>query len=673
MRQITQLPLALRARVSPGAEAADNNAAQGSDRSAVSEHWRRGAAGLALHPQLSLFARRPAQPAAAAEEPAATPSGSTGAGRGPPAPTAAGPKSGPPGGAGEGAGAADIARERGPPPPAIVRNLEPHTEKAPSRDFRITGVHRIGQGGPREKALANLEAIRTLKRIEADKREATGAEQAVLARYSGWGALASVFRPYPPQEWQHAARELRALLSEDEYAAARASTPNAHFTSSAVIEAMWQAMRALRTRGRRADSGTLDGGGAFLRTDAGGAAGRQPPHRRRARPRHGADRAAALSRMRPSSPRASRRRRCPTTSSTRWSAISRSAIIPFTTLPTAARRRSRGRSTTTFWRSRSTSCGPAASWRSSPAATRMDKQDAAIRRHLAGQARPDRRDPAAQHRVQGECRDGSDDRHPLPAQTRAGSGGGRRGMVRAGGAGDAGRPDRGQRILRAPSRDDAGRDAAGRHDVQKRRADAYRRALARASGAGGGRAARRYIQERRAGARAAGLFQRAGARQRRRQGRGLCRARRRARHPHRRALRGGKAARFSGGAGARDDGRSAMPSAGSSRRQLEDAPDERIVEARQRLNVLYDSFVQRYGPLSSRENVKAFAGDPDQPLLLSLENYEPETQARREDGHFRAADAGALPAGRAGRDGGRGARRVAQRDAAKSTGRAWSR
>src|SRR6185312_4908919 len=62
------------------------------------------------------------------------------------------------------------------------------------------------------------------------------------------------------------------------------------------------------------------------------------------------------------------------------------------------------------------------------------------------------------------------------------------------------------------------------------------------------------------------------------------------------------------------------------RTQLDDAPDERILEARKLLNDIYDSFTFRYGPLSARENIKAFAGDPDQPLLLSLENFDPETK-----------------------------------------------
>ena len=63
--------------------------------------------------------------------------------------------------------------------------------------------------------------------------------------------------------------------------------------------------------------------------------------------------------------------------------------------------------------------------------------------------------------------------------------------------------------------------------------------------------------------------------------------------------------------------------------QLDDAPEERIVEAARALNEIYDAFVSRHGPLSSRENVKAFAGDPDQPLLLSLETYDPETKRAR--------------------------------------------
>ena len=119
----------------------------------------------------------------------------------------------------------------------------PSKKRHPARDFRITAAHRIGEGSLREKALANIEAIRTLKQIEAENRDATEAEKAILARYAGWGAMANAFRPYPPQDWQPVASQLRELLTKEEYEAARASTPNAHFTSPLVIEAMWQAMQ----------------------------------------------------------------------------------------------------------------------------------------------------------------------------------------------------------------------------------------------------------------------------------------------------------------------------------------------------------------------------------------------------------------------------------------------
>jgi len=64
----------------------------------------------------------------------------------------------------------------------------------------------------------------------------------VLVKYAGWGAMPNAFEPRPPRDWQSVAEELRELLSAEEYASARASTPNAHYTSSEVVEAIWQAM-----------------------------------------------------------------------------------------------------------------------------------------------------------------------------------------------------------------------------------------------------------------------------------------------------------------------------------------------------------------------------------------------------------------------------------------------
>src|SRR6266699_4752743 len=130
---------------------------------------------------------------------------------------------------------------------------EPEPEPSrPSRDFRITDGHQIGAGGLHEKARANLAAIRLLKGIEAEHRDATEEDKAVLVRYAGWGALAQVFEPEwrLKHEWQAAATELKELLTEQEYASARATTPNAHFTSPLVIKAIWNGLGRLGVTGR---------------------------------------------------------------------------------------------------------------------------------------------------------------------------------------------------------------------------------------------------------------------------------------------------------------------------------------------------------------------------------------------------------------------------------------
>jgi N-6 DNA methylase len=152
-------------------------------------------------------------------------------------------KAGLSGGVGAGGEGVGVAPEREPRAAILAEEVGPEPEPAPARDFRINNAHGIGEGTLREKALANLQAIRALKQIETENRDADETEKARLARYTGWGALANVFKPYPPQEWQAVADQLRELLSDDEYEAARASTPNAHFTSPVVIDAMWQAMQ----------------------------------------------------------------------------------------------------------------------------------------------------------------------------------------------------------------------------------------------------------------------------------------------------------------------------------------------------------------------------------------------------------------------------------------------
>jgi hypothetical protein len=96
----------------------------------------------------------------------------------------------------------DLPTERGPPAATIVRGLETEKEGTPARNLRITSAHHIGEGSLREKAFANIDAIRTLKQIETENRDATEAEKSILVRYAGWGAMPGAFRPCPPQEWQ---------------------------------------------------------------------------------------------------------------------------------------------------------------------------------------------------------------------------------------------------------------------------------------------------------------------------------------------------------------------------------------------------------------------------------------------------------------------------------------
>src|SRR6266568_5899404 len=124
---------------------------------------------------------------------------------------------------------------------------EPEPEIQPSRDFRITEAHGVGLGGLHEKANANIAAIRLVKTLEAENRDATNEEKAILVRYCGWGALAGVFevgyRRKP--EWNAVATDLEQLLTSEEYESARATTPNAHFTSPLVIQAIWDGLEKL--------------------------------------------------------------------------------------------------------------------------------------------------------------------------------------------------------------------------------------------------------------------------------------------------------------------------------------------------------------------------------------------------------------------------------------------
>ena len=121
-----------------------------------------------------------------------------------------------------------------------------HPAPEPAGNFHITDDH-LGEGGAKQKYARNIEAIRTLFKLEEEHRGATAEEQQVLSQYVGWGGLADVFDP-GKDNWAKEYAELKGLLSEDEYAAARSSTLNAHYTSPTVIRGIYDAVERMGFR-----------------------------------------------------------------------------------------------------------------------------------------------------------------------------------------------------------------------------------------------------------------------------------------------------------------------------------------------------------------------------------------------------------------------------------------
>ena len=121
--------------------------------------------------------------------------------------------------------------------------LQPlHTEPE-RRNFRITDEN-LGAGGEKTKYQYNMEAIRTLKQIEAENRLATPEEQAVLSRYVGWGGISHAFEPNDPK-WAKEYAELKELLTPAEYQSAQSTVLNAHYTSPTVIQAIYNAVEQM--------------------------------------------------------------------------------------------------------------------------------------------------------------------------------------------------------------------------------------------------------------------------------------------------------------------------------------------------------------------------------------------------------------------------------------------
>ena len=124
--------------------------------------------------------------------------------------------------------------------------LDEALNAVPAGNFRITDDH-LGEGGAKQKYARNIEAIRTLFKLEGEHRGATAEEQQVLSQYVGWGGLADAFDPNK-ENWSAEYTHLKELLSEDEYAAARASTLNAHYTSPTVIRGIYDAVERMGFR-----------------------------------------------------------------------------------------------------------------------------------------------------------------------------------------------------------------------------------------------------------------------------------------------------------------------------------------------------------------------------------------------------------------------------------------
>ncbi len=507
--------------------------------------------------------------------------------------------------------------------PSVVRSGEPRPVSTLARDLRITKAHAIGDGSLKQKAQANLAAIRALKAIEVEGREATPDEKGVLVRYTGWGALSNLFAPYPPYDWRATADELKGLLTEEEYTSARASTPNAHYTSPEVVQAMWQAMEQF---GLQAGAHILEpsmGVGHFF--------GLMPENLYPGTKRTGVELDSVTARIAATLYPDSNVHAKPL-EETHLPANFFDAVIgniPFGNYPVfdPAYRRSPHltRAIHDYFLAKCLDVvRPGGAVALITSHYTMDKQDSAVRRHLADgsvllgalrlpntafkanagtevttdilflQKRSPERAPSSESWTELATIETSDGRievneyfvrHPEMMLGRMEIEHGQYGLTpELIGTLDA--TTLAEAVSRLPG--DVYRSREGQSPAL-RMADEQVPAVGAVKE--GGLADRDGQIVVRHGELFEPLTPPASVR-----------------------------ARIRGMLEVRDAVRDVF------RTQLSDADDRSIVEARSNLNRSYDYFVSRFGPLNARENVKAFAGDPDHPLLLSLEDFNPETK-----------------------------------------------
>lgn len=137
--------------------------------------------------------------------------------------------------------------------PAPTRRLARRHQEEPPKNlnsYRIAEADRLGDGGPKQKFQQNLNAIKTLRTLDAEERPATPEEKSALVKYVGWGAMPQVF-DVDSADWRKEQIQLSEILSDEEHRSARATTLNAHYTSPMVISAMYQALDRFGFKGGR--------------------------------------------------------------------------------------------------------------------------------------------------------------------------------------------------------------------------------------------------------------------------------------------------------------------------------------------------------------------------------------------------------------------------------------
>src|SRR5579872_3102453 len=515
-----------------------------------------------------------------------------------------------------------ISPGRGEPASVVVRSSDARSATTPARDFRISPAHQIGEGSLKQKAQANLAAIRALKIIESENRPATPEEKAVLVKYVGWGAMPNAFGSLPPQEWQNVASELKNLLNPEEYASARASTPNAHYTSPEVIEAIWRAMEQFGVQPGAHILEPSVGVGHFF----GLMPERLYPGARRTGVELDSITARIAAHLYPESTVHQKGFEDPPFPKDYFDAAV--GNIPFGNYPVYDPAY-RGRPYLThaihdyFLAKCLDVVRPGGLLALITSRYTMDKQDSTVRQHLAEQSTllGAIRLPNTTFKgnagtevttdilfLQKRCSDDARGENWTELKAIDTPDGpiqvneyfarhldmmlGRMGLE-SGQYGDA------PVLIGTLHIDDLGRAVswlpAHVYKSRENQAPLMRPDSDQVPAAG-------TVKE-------GGLADRGGQ---------IVVCRRGVLEQL--AVPASVAARIRGMLQVRDAVRDVF------RTQLVDAPEETIAEARGHLNRTYDSFVSRFGPLSVKENVKAFAGDPDQPLLLSLEEFDPETR-----------------------------------------------